>query len=227
MPVLIAHSHSARLAAGDALIAATATVNTRPIAARLTAFTRAHAALRKATDALSAAESKLIAAQQKVAEADADQDLAVDALANALVTLGQPRTRPFEGLSKLAPSRVRQLGYDAEAKALTAIVAKVRKRKGLTPAVNTACREAARSAQAVLDALDPVAAIAAQVDDARTKRDALTQPWETALATLKRVTRVAEDDGAKGLFDALFRATAAPKKPRAKKATTPAPTPTP
>lgn len=227
MPVLITHSHTARLAAGDALIAATGTVNTRPISAKLTAFARAHTSLRKATDALGVVEAKLIAAQQKVAEADADQDLAVDALANALVTIGQPRTRPFEGLSPLAPSRVRQLGYDAEAQALAKIVAKVRKRKGLTPAVTAACKEAARSAQAVLDALDPIATIAAQVDDARTKRDALTQPWETALAALKRATRVAEDDGAKGLFDALFRATAAPKKPRAKRAAQPEPTPTP
>jgi hypothetical protein len=35
-------------------------------------------------------------------------------------------------------------------------------------------------------------------------------------AALKRGARAAEDDGAKGLFSALFESTAAPKKPKKK-----------
>jgi hypothetical protein len=35
-------------------------------------------------------------------------------------------------------------------------------------------------------------------------RDALEQPWETALAALKRGAKAAENDGAKGIYSALF-----------------------
>ncbi len=220
MAVLVAKTHTARLEGGDAVLTAAETADTKPIAAKLARFRKAHGALRAADEALGAAEEKLRAAQQKVAEADVDQDDRVDALANVLVSIGLPRVNPFKGLSPVVPSRMKVMGYGDEAAALVKLTAKVRKRKGLTPAVAAACKEAERAAKSVVDALAPIGKLEGAVTTARTRRDALTQPWETAFSVLKRGARSADDDGAAGLFDTLFRTTAeapAPKKPRAKK----------
>ncbi len=58
------------------------------------------------------------------------------------------------------------------------------------------------------------------------RRDALGQAWRTGFEKLKNAARTAEDDGAHGLFDALFHddAPAAPK-PKKKAPTAPASAP--
>lgn len=221
MSVLNPTSHTARIAAGDAVIAAAATTDTRPVRAKLEAFRKHHAALTRATAALEEAEKFHDAAQRALGECDTEQDAAVEALATALVAIGQPRTSPFKAISNLPPSRVATLGYTAEADALETIARKARKLPRVDAGVRAACGDAERIVRALRHASKAVERFGAKVAEARTRRDALTQPWETGLAALKRVTRVAEDDGAKGLFAALFEVTAPAKKPRAKK---PAPT---
>ncbi len=218
MTTLQATTHTGRLDAGDAVLTAAGEIDTKAIAAKLTAFRKAHGALGLTTKALTAAEEKLRAAQARVAESDVTQDASLSSLADALVGIGQPRTLPFKGLSTQSPSTMQKLGYAIEAKAILALVGKVQKRKGLTPAVTAACKEAERAARAVLAALEPLAKLEGDVARARTRRDALTQPWETAFAKLKRAARTADDDGPHELFDTLFRTTAPePKRPRAKK----------
>lgn len=59
---------------------------------------------------------------------------------------------------------------------------------------------------------------------AMSRRDAFAQAWETGFAGLKRGARATEDEGAKGLYAALFERKAAPKK-TAKKPAAPAVTP--
>ncbi len=206
---------SSRIEVGDAVFAAAETTDTKLVAKRLSTFRKAHDVLKKATDALNAAEEKVREAEQVVAEADTVQDGSIDVLANALIGIGQPRTQPFKGLSSVSPSKMQVMGYAKEAKALLALVGKVRKRKGLTPTVTAACKESERTAKAVIDALEPVDKLRKAESAARTRRNALTQSWETAYAALKRGAKSAEDDGAVGLFDTLFR------DPNAKPAKTP------
>ncbi len=225
MKIRRAASHTGRAEVGDAVLAAAETTDTKTIAKKLNEFRKAHTTLGTATGALTATEEKVTAAEQAVAEADNEQDDSIDPLADALVGIGQARTQPFKGLSSVSPSKLKEMGYADEAKELLSITAKVRKRKGLTKAVTDACKRCERAAKDVIDALKPIAKLKAAETAARTRRDALTQPWETAFSALKRAAKSAEDDGAKGVFDTLFRdpsAKPAKKKP-AKKTKTPAP----
>jgi hypothetical protein len=216
MPVLAGNSHEGRVTAGDSLIEAATTHDTGRVKARLTQFAGAHRALVKAQTALDAAERALGARRAIVAERDVDQDDSVDRVASALVGDGLPRVNPFKGLSTHTPTKLKTLGYAAEAKALTALVSKARRRKGLSPKTLATLTGAEKAARAIATALDAVGPAMKAIDGARSRRDALVQPWETAFAALKRGARAAEDDGSKGLFAALFESTAAAKRPAKK-----------
>lgn len=223
MGVLVGGTHSGRIVTGDAVLARATTADTKPVKARLATFARSHTALVRAQAAVDAAETKLAAAQSAVAEVDVTQDETVDALALALVTNGQPRLSPFRGLSSHAPAVLKKLGYADEAKALRALTKKVRARKGSDAPVLRACGAAEKAAKAVDDALAKLEPLADAVTAARARRDALALPWERDFGALKRAARAAVDDGATGLFDALFTAaTPAPRKPRKKPAPSPA-----
>lgn len=219
MSVLAGRSHQGRIEAGDSLLAAATTRDTARVKARLSAFAAAHRALTNAQRALDDAEAALGARRVAVAERDVDQDQLVDRVAAALVGDGLPRRNPFAPVSPLTATKLKDLGYGAEAAALLALVDRARKRKDLSPKTLTALGAAEKAATAVRSVLTAVAPAQAKVDRARTRRDALVQPWETAFAALKRGARAAEDDGATGLFAALFVSTAPAKKPVKKKPT--------
>jgi hypothetical protein len=217
MSVLEGRTHQGRIAAGDSLLEAAATRDTVKVKARLAGFAAAHRALTKAQAALDDAEATLSARRVAVAERDLDQDQLVDRVASALVGDGLPRRNPFAPLSPLTATKLKDLGYGAEAAAFLALIARARKRKDLSPRTLTTLGAAEKAATAVRSVLTAVAPAQAKVDRARTRRDALVQPWETAFAALKRGARAAEDDGATGHYSALFVSTAPAKKPAKKK----------
>lgn len=203
----------ARRAVGQTVLAAARAVETKPVKARLAAFAKAHHAYVTAADKVVAAEAVRDAAHAGVAEADVAQDVAVDALVLALVTAGAPRLSPLKGLSNVAPGDLKRLGTQKQAKELLRITAALAKRDGTTPGVRRAAKAAGIAAGAVLKAGVSVVPREKLYQETLAARDALGQPWETALAYLKRSVRVAEDDGATGLFAALFQRSAeAPKK---------------
>lgn len=219
MGTLQADSHSGRIEAGDRVLARAAQHDTRPLKKRLTEFTRVHVALVKAQRTVQTAEDKHAALLDVLAEHDVDQDAGVDALAVALIAEGQPRLQPFKGLGVASPSEVRREPFVAEARTILKLATRLSKRK-LTPATKSALKKVTDSAKRVIAADERASAAETAVRDAREKRDALILPWSRAFVTLKRAARVADDDGAKGLYPALFHAAAA--KPRKAK---PAPAP--
>ena len=209
----------ARREVGLAVLAAAKVVDPKPVKAPLAVFTKAHAAFVSAADKVAAAEAVRDAAHAAVAEADVAQDAAVDALVLALVTAGAPRLTPLKGLSNMAPTDLKKMGTAKEAKELLRIAAAVTKRGGVTPALKRALKGATDAAAAVQRAIVSVGPREKLYQESLAGRDALSQPWETALAYLKRAVRVAEDNGATGLFATLFQRTAeAPKKKPAKPA---------
>ncbi len=143
----------------------------------------------------------------------------MDTLASKLVGDGLPRKNPFAPLGFKPPAVVQRMGYAEEAKEVLKIATKARKVKGASKETLDAAKDAERSARAVTHALGPIPALKEAYKAALLKRDALAQPWETAFAALKRGARAAEDDGAKGLFAALFER---PAKPRKRKQAKPA-----
>jgi len=205
MPATPAESLVARRVSGDAVLHAASALDAKRLGTRLTLFRKAHATLLRAEDALRAAEAKLVETKRVLAEADHDQDVAVTALAAALITAGQPRLNPFRKLSKYAPARLQQIGYADEAEALLELSLKSRKVPGVNPTVLAASRDAERVARAMLDAVEDDRRAEGRRDYARERCDLAEQPWETALEGLRRAARSADAQGADGLCDALFR----------------------
>lgn len=214
------HNPGARRTVGQSVLSAAKVLDTKRVKVRLAAFAKAHSAYVKAADKVLAAESVRDAAHAAVAEHDVAQDAALDALVLALVVAGAPRLSPLKGLSNVAPADLKKLAAPKQARELLRATEAITKRGGLSPALKRATKAAHDAATAVLKASVAVAPREKLYQESLAARDALGLPWETALAYLKRAARVAEDDGATGLYGALFTSAApapAKKKPAQKK----------
>ncbi|MDB4929360.1 MAG: hypothetical protein JWM10_1844 [Myxococcaceae bacterium] len=206
-------SPGTRKEVGHLVLAAAKVADTKRVRARLSAFAKAHGAFVKAADKVAAAEAVRDAAHAAVALADVTQDAAVDALVLALVAGGAPRLAPLKGISTYSPSDLKGLATPKEAKELQRMTSAIAKRPGLTPALKKANKAAADASAAVLRSIVSVVPRERLYQESLASRDALSQPWETAMAYLKRAAKVADDDGAAGLFATLFQRNAeAPKK---------------
>ncbi|MDC3960788.1 hypothetical protein [Polyangium jinanense] len=213
-------SPGTRIEAGDAVLSAAASIDTSPIAGRIAAFEKIHTSYSAAAAAAQKAAEALRAQQEKVAEADVDQDGSVDTLASVLPADGLPRANPFKPFGVAAPNKVKELGYAREAKVLLGLEKAILKKKAsFSQQSLDAAKATGNAARKVEAAIKPIAKLEKARADAMAKRDALEQAWETAFASLKRGAKAAEDDGHRGLYAALFeRAAPAKKKSRAKKA---------
>ncbi|MBI4512056.1 MAG: hypothetical protein HY698_20660 [Deltaproteobacteria bacterium] len=229
MPTIQANRNPAsRIQVGNDILESAKTVDTKPIKERLLLFEKAHRALAAAQAGVDKAEGTLRAAQEKVAEADVVQDEALMALAAALVGEGLPRMNPFKPLGFDAPSTIAKLGTAREAKVVKTLVAKVQKRKGTQAPSLRAARAAEKAALAVERASTPLDRLAEAYRAALSRRTAQELPWEARLAALKRGARAAADDGAPGLFAALFeRDPSPPRKARRAPVEVPVETPVP
>lgn len=217
------NSPGQRVAAGESVIAAAKSVNIKPIGKRFAAFVKAQAAYAKADALVKKASEALQKQQAKVGEADVLQDESVLALAAALPADGLPRVNPFKPLGAPAPATLCGLGYGDEAKQVLALEKAVLKYKGVSKGAAAAAKVAGKAALAVQGALAGLPKLEKARATAMIQRDALAQGWETAFAGLKRAARAAADEGAPGLYEALFeRKDAAPKKAKGKKGAAPA-----
>lgn len=207
------NSPGTRIAAGDSVIEAAKSTETKAVAARLAAFAKAHTSYSVADAGVKKAGEALQKQQARVAEADVTQDGAVVDLAIALPADGLPRLNPFKPFGAPAPATLQGLGYAEEAKTVLALESAVLKHKNISKGSIAAAKAAGEAALRVQAELQAIPKLEKARTDAMTRRDALAQAWETAFASLKRAARAAEDDGAKGLYGALFeRAKAAPKR---------------
>ena len=214
-------SPGTRIAAGDSVFDAAESVDTKPVAGRLAGFKKVHAAYCAADAGVKKAGEALQKQQAKAAEADVIQDEALDDLAVALPADGLPRVNPFKPFGAPSLTALQGLGYAEEAKKVLALETAVLKRKGLSKVSIAAAKAAGKAALRVQAELNAIPKLEQARTAAMNRRDALAQAWETAFAGLKRAARAAEDDGAKGLFGALFeREKSAPKK-KAKKSAEP------
>src|SRR5436309_11518353 len=159
-------SPGTRLQVGAAVLSAARAVDTRLVKARLGRFERVHRNYVNAQRKVDAAESQLRAAQAHLAECDAVQDEAVEALARALVADGQPRGNPFDTFGAPAPGTLTRLPFAEEATAVHQLVAAVQRGKGVSNATIEAAQAAEKAAQVVEENLAPVATLQETVRDA-------------------------------------------------------------
>lgn len=193
-----------RLQLGGSVLSAARAVDTRLVKDRLGRFARMHRTYVGAQEKVDTAESKLRAAQARLAECDTVLDEAVETLAGVLCADGAPRGNPFDAFGAPSPGTLMRLPFAEEAEGVHQLVAAVERSKGASKATLQAAQAAEKAAKAVEEALVPIAKLQDNVRDARRARDAVGQGWESALASLKRGARAAADEGAPDLYPTLF-----------------------
>jgi hypothetical protein len=159
------------------------------------------AAAGKAASALGVRDAAL----QKVGDADATLDLSIDELANARVgAKAAKRTRPFEGVSSLSPSKIQGLAYKKEVEEVNDLLAALAETS--PPAVvKSVAAKVRKNATTVQQRLDALTGPEASYVKARTARDALAPDASKALGRFKlRAKGALVDDP--GTYEALFGA---------------------
>ena len=199
--------------------------DTRLVKARLDKFINTHRVFTAAQRKLEAAEAKVRVEQARLTQCDARQDDAIEGLARVLTAAGQPRLAPFASFSALPPSALKELPFADEAKAIHVLVVAVQRGNSGNQMVLDAASAADKAAQEMEAALlGPLDALQKSVLEARHSRDVIGHAWNIALAALKRGARAAADEGAPGLYVALF---GVPVRSARKKAKAAPPEPTP
>ncbi|HVO22037.1 MAG TPA: hypothetical protein VMW56_00250 [Candidatus Margulisiibacteriota bacterium] len=193
-----------RLETGTVVLAAAQVVDVELVKPRLTAFASAQQSYAEAQRNVETAEAQLVKGQARLSRCDAVQDDAVEALARALLADGQPRRNPFAAFGGAPPWAIKKLKAAPEAKAVHQLTGAVQRSNMVSKAVLEAAQAADAAARTVEAALLPIEKLQLALRDARHTRDAIGQTWNTALAALKRGARAAADDGAPGLYTALF-----------------------
>jgi hypothetical protein len=213
---IAAYRATGRLETGAAILAAAQVVDTAPIKSRLAAFTAAHRSYVAAQDKVDAAEADLRTAQTKIDRRELAADEAVEALALALAAFGP-----------LTPSLVKHLTGNEKATAIHQLVAAVQRAKAVSQETREIANAAEEAGRGLETALVPVDQLEASLREVRRQRDTIGRKWETTLAALRRETRSAADDGAPGLYPALFGEARRRKRAQPVPAPTPAPPDTP
>ena len=193
-----------RLQLGASVLSAARAIDTKLVKARLERFERAHRSYVGAQKKVDAAEEQLREVQKKLAECDAVQDDAVIALARSLISDGQPYKNAFDAFGSPAPGTITRMPSAEAAEAVHALVATVRRAKGVSEATLEAAKVADKAASVVEQALVPVAKLQENVRNARRTRDAVGRGWDTALAGLQRGAKAAVDEGEPELYPTLF-----------------------
>ncbi len=220
---------STRLKLGQAVLNAAQVVDTKRVQARLKEFAEVHRTYADAQRRVDEAEAKLDAEKLRLQHVETDQDEAIEQLARCLVADGQPRLNPFDAFGAEAPGRIKGMPPSDKVAATTTLVGALRRNQALPSATQDAVQRTEQAAKALEAALPPMAAIEAELLAARQMRDVIGQRWDDAIAVLRRRVRAATDEGAPGLYAALFESNRRPsKKPKAEapQATAP-PTPLP
>lgn len=216
-----------RLEVGASILAAARLTDTRLVKDRLTAFARTQRAYADAQRKVTAVEKQLAAAQRRVSENEAAQGEAIEMLARALVTDGQPRGNPFAAFGAPSPYGIRRLPVADGLKALSVLLAAVQRSKTASKATLQTARDVEKVRRAVEQAQAPIDKLVVSLHDARRTRDAVGGNWDAALGALKRGARAAADEGAPQLYSVLFERAARPSRKNGKRAPQPPPTPAP
>jgi hypothetical protein len=225
--IRVGTSAGQRLEAGASILAAARLTDTRLVKDRLATFARTQRAYTDAQHKVGVVERQLAAAQRRVSECEATQGEAVEMLARALVSDGQPRGNPFAGFGAPSPYAITRLPVAEGVKALAALLGAVRRNKTVSKATLQTTRDVEKLMRATEQAHAPIDKLTAALHEARRARDAVGANWDAALGALKRGARAATDDGAPQLYAVLFERATRPNRKNGKRAPLPPPAPAP
>ena len=191
-----------RIKAGKLVLGRAKSVDTKRVKKPLDELRAVNILYEKQHKAAGDAVEKLAKAEAKLGDLDATQDTSVDVLAAAHISAGASRQRPLAEYKLGTVTEIKLMPNEKEAKALQKIATKAKANSDA--GIKRAGIAMEKAANAVLAGIKPIEGLIEKRNEAIAARDALAPRWEKAFAVLKRAVRTAEDEGATGLFDALF-----------------------
>ena len=191
-----------RVKVGKLVFGRAASVDTAPVKKPLDALRAVHGLYEKKHQAAGVAVERLAKAEARVGDLDVTQDASLDVFAAAHIALGGSRMQPLASYKVGSVSEIKAMANEKQAKLLLKLAAKGQAHEDI--GVKRAAAKMEKAAKAVLAAIKPMPGLVDKRNEAIAARDALAPGWEKAFAFLKRAVRVAEDEGASGLFAALF-----------------------
>jgi hypothetical protein len=186
------------------LLANAQVLDTRPVKARLNAFTATHRRFIEAQAKVDEADDLERAEAKRVLQLDLDQDEAVETLAVCLINDRQPRRNPFGKFSDHTPSEIAGMAYADEAKAIHALVEAVQRDKSLSQKTRSAAAQAEAAAGKLEAALPGWELRRVFLAGVRQERDNLSVQWDVDYTALRHLARSVVE--APHLFERLFRA---------------------
>lgn len=193
-----------RLQIGLLVLTGALQVDTKLIKGRLNAFAVVDRRYGGAHGRVATLDAQRGEVRAQLVQRDLELAQAVEALACALATDGQPRANPFAAFGAVAPWALKRLPLAQEIRAIEQLVAAVHRSKTASQASRDATQVVQQAARAVKTGLAQAKVLEARLHKARHRRDAIGARWDTELAALKRRTRSAADDGGTALHAALF-----------------------
>jgi len=212
-----------RLQNGAKILAAGQTVDVSVVQKRFDIFATAQMSYTGEHGTVQAAEGLLHDRQTILDQQNLKQDEAVERVAKRLVADGHPRVNPFAAYGVEAPSTMVKLSYGDKAKASHRLVGRMQADSTLSQATHRAMQAGEAAARQMEVDLMPFDKLQAGVRTAREAREAAGTVWDNALRALKRAVRAAADEGAPGLYSALFGYPVPSRKKKTKGDTPPAP----
>ena len=186
--------------------------------AQVVAFKKTHDGYEAAAVVADTARGKRDVALEVVGQMDDTFDTGINALADKIVGAGLgTRRNPFAAFSKHAPSKLTELPYAEEPKAIRALGIALTK-KNPPAEVTKALAKSLKDADGLEVALNKLIKPQAAYSKALGDRDALLPAWTKALGKLKKHASAAWDEDV-ATYKAIFAppgALQAPKKKRAK-----------
>ena len=202
-----------RVREGNSVLAAAKSIDTKSIRERLAVFEKRHKDFSEAEGIVKEAENELASQTATVKKRVETLKEQVDDLAAALTLDGEPRVRPFAAFGEKSVSAVQLLPH-SEISARTERLAKAAMaRKGASKTTMDVAMKLVELCATIDAEVQVHKTLESKRHHAVKDRDALVAAWEKAWKSLKRGALDAEDEGAVGLYDALF---ARRRKPTAK-----------
>lgn len=209
------HGSKSRVKIGAAVLHAAELVDTRLVAPRLQNLKDAYQAYLEAERTVDAAEARLDSEKLTLTELGAAHDDAVEGLARCLVNEGHSRTNPFDAFDVPSPSLIKRMPPAEAARAVRSLLATLERSGALSTPTREAGERVEQMTQLVEAALPPYQTRLDEVRAARRVSDVVGGTFDEAVAALRRAARAARDDGAPGLYAALFPTPPRPsKKPK-------------
>jgi len=213
----IKKGHAGRLEIGKKVLVAAESVNTTLVAERLAALAEQQVQYAAAVHALEDGQAREAEAAAAVEAGSALVDVALDKLIAALVVDGASYREPLAAYGT-NPTTLKSAPQGEKAGLVTKLLAVVQRDEKRSPAVDRTVAAVAAVVAAYEERRKAFALVEEDVRGRRAARDVAGDRWEESLARLKRSAKVAEDDGAAGLYAALFSRSRRPATVRARSA---------